>query len=67
MIWRGRSFRIWRLRWLTRRSERVECLSVLECAADGNRLVRDQAFKAMNMFMKRIEGMVATMVSLSAG
>lgn len=27
------------------------------------RLVRDQAFKAMNMFMKRLEGMVAAMVS----
>ncbi|ORX40692.1 armadillo-type protein [Kockovaella imperatae] len=33
---------------------------------DREKLVRDQAFKAMNMFLKRIETMAAQMVRLSA-
>ncbi|ORY26676.1 armadillo-type protein [Naematelia encephala] len=32
---------------------------------DKEKLVRDQAFKAINMFLKRIEGMAASMVSAS--
>jgi SCY1-like protein 1 len=50
-------------KWADRRFGEHSCAPTLI----GDRLVRDQAFKAMNMFMKRIEGMVATMVNLSAG